>query len=59
VTEGLSMLEEHRCFGLIQGVYRHESSVTGGAGRPGARVKTSLLNDQGTADPFLEDQLKP
>jgi S-formylglutathione hydrolase len=31
MTEGLTTLEQHRCFGGIQGVYRHESSATGTA----------------------------
>jgi S-formylglutathione hydrolase len=31
MTEGLTTLKQHRCFGGIQGVYRHESSATGTA----------------------------
>ena len=31
MTEGLTTLEQHRCFGGIQGIYRHESSATGTA----------------------------
>jgi S-formylglutathione hydrolase len=31
MAEGLTTLEQHRCFGGIQGVYRHESSATGTA----------------------------
>jgi S-formylglutathione hydrolase len=29
MTEGLITLKQHRCFGGIQGVYRHDSSATG------------------------------
>jgi S-formylglutathione hydrolase FrmB len=28
MAEGLTTLKQHRCFGGIQGVYRHESSAT-------------------------------
>jgi S-formylglutathione hydrolase len=28
MTEGLSTLKQHRCFGGVQGVYRHDSSAT-------------------------------
>jgi S-formylglutathione hydrolase len=31
MAEGLTTLEQHRCFGGIQGVYRHDSSATGTA----------------------------
>jgi S-formylglutathione hydrolase len=31
MTEGLTTLEQHRCFGGVQGVYRHDSSATGTA----------------------------
>jgi S-formylglutathione hydrolase len=31
MTEGLTTLKQHRCFGGIQGVYRHDSSATGTA----------------------------
>ncbi len=31
MSEGLTRLEQHRCFGGIQGVYRHDSSATGTA----------------------------
>jgi S-formylglutathione hydrolase len=31
MAEGLTTLEQHRCFGGMQSVYRHDSSATGGA----------------------------